>query len=43
MSDLVVVRLGKTPQEDYDIPKRWLDDIIALFDRLMPGAREQLR
>ena len=31
-SDLVIVRLGKTPQEDYDIPKRWLDDIIALFD-----------
>ncbi len=31
-SDLVVVRLGKTPQEDYDTPKQWLDEIIALFD-----------
>ena len=32
-SDLVVVRLGKTPMADYDTPKRWVDDIIALFDR----------
>lgn len=32
-SDLVLVRLGKTPQEDYETPKRWVDDIIALFDR----------
>lgn len=31
-SDLVVVRLGKTPQEDYATPKTWLDQIIALFD-----------
>ena len=31
-SDLVVVRLGKTPQEDYETPKRWLDAIIAMFD-----------
>ncbi len=31
-TDLVVVRLGRTPPEDYDTPKRWLDMIIALFD-----------
>ena len=31
-TDLVVVRLGKTPQADYDTPKAWLEAIIALFD-----------
>jgi CubicO group peptidase (beta-lactamase class C family) len=31
-SDLVVVRLGKTAEEDYPTPVRWFDDLIALFD-----------
>lgn len=31
-SDLVVVRLGKTPQADYDTVKTWLAEIIAAFD-----------
>ncbi|MEM8705334.1 MAG: serine hydrolase [Actinomycetota bacterium] len=31
-TDLVVVRLGKTPEADYDTPKAWLEEIIALFD-----------
>jgi CubicO group peptidase (beta-lactamase class C family) len=31
-TDLVVVRLGRTPQENYDTPKVWLETIIALFD-----------
>lgn len=31
-SDVVVVRLGKTPQEDYDTAKVWLAEIIAMFD-----------
>ena len=32
-SDLVVVRLGKTPEADYDTPKTWLEEIISRFDR----------
>ncbi|MEM9203906.1 MAG: serine hydrolase [Actinomycetota bacterium] len=32
-SDLVIIRLGKTPQQDYETPKQWVDDIIDLFDR----------
>ena len=31
-SDLVVVRLGKTPESDYDTPKRWLEEIVSIFD-----------
>ncbi len=31
-SDLVVVRLGKTPESDYDTPKRWLEEIVSAFD-----------
>ncbi|MEO0492117.1 MAG: serine hydrolase [Actinomycetota bacterium] len=31
-TDLVVIRLGKTPEADYDTPKAWLEEIIALFD-----------
>jgi len=31
-TDLVVVRLGRTPQEHYDTPRVWLEQIIALFD-----------
>ncbi len=31
-SDLVVVRLGKTPEADYDTPKAWLEDLITCFD-----------
>ena len=31
-SDLVVVRLGKTPPADYDVVKAWLAQIIAMFD-----------
>ena len=31
-SDLVVVRLGKTPEEDYETPRAWLNEIVALFD-----------
>ncbi|MEZ5247121.1 MAG: serine hydrolase [Acidimicrobiales bacterium] len=31
-SDLVVVRLGRTPEEDYPTPKAWFDELITLFD-----------
>jgi CubicO group peptidase (beta-lactamase class C family) len=31
-SDLVVVRLGKTAEDDYPTPVAWFDDLIALFD-----------
>jgi len=31
-SDLVVVRLGKTPQADYPTLVGWFDDLIGLFD-----------
>ena len=31
-SDLVAVRLGKTVEADYDTPRAWFDDLIALFD-----------
>ena len=31
-TDLVVVRLGKTPEDAYDTPREWLDEIVALFD-----------
>ncbi len=31
-SDLVVVRLGKTPEDSYDKPKAWLEELIAAFD-----------
>jgi len=37
-NDLVVVRLGKTPQELYETPKSWLNDLIALFDQSPPTA-----
>ena len=30
--DLVVVRLGKTAEDDYPTPKAWVDDLIAAFD-----------
>jgi CubicO group peptidase (beta-lactamase class C family) len=31
-TDLVVVRLGKTAEDDYPTPKAWFDELIALFD-----------
>lgn len=31
-SDLVVVRLGKTAEDDYDTPKAWLAELIGRFD-----------
>ena len=31
-TDLVVVRLGKTPEDAYDTPREWLNEIVALFD-----------
>lgn len=31
-SDLVVVRLGHTEEDDYDHPKAWFEELIALFD-----------
>ncbi len=31
-SDLVVVRLGKTPEDSYETPKAWLNELIAAFD-----------
>ncbi len=31
-SDLVVVRLGRTPEDDYPTPVAWFDELIALFD-----------
>lgn len=31
-SDLVVVRLGKTAEDDYPTPVAWFDELIALFD-----------
>jgi CubicO group peptidase (beta-lactamase class C family) len=31
-SDLVVVRLGRTPVEDYPTPKAWFDELIGVFD-----------
>lgn len=31
-SDLVVVRLGKTPEEDYPTPVAWFEDLISAFD-----------
>ncbi|MEQ8842840.1 MAG: serine hydrolase [Acidimicrobiales bacterium] len=31
-SDLVVVRLGKTAEEDYPTPVAWFDELLALFD-----------
>lgn len=31
-SDLVAVRLGKTPEADYPTPLAWFEDIISLFD-----------
>ena len=33
-TDLVVVRLGKTPEADYETPRAWFDELIALFDPL---------
>ncbi|HAB58352.1 MAG: serine hydrolase [Acidimicrobiaceae bacterium] len=30
--DLVVVRLGKTPESDYDTPKSWLEEMVSAFD-----------
>ncbi len=30
-SDLVAVRLGKTPETDYATPREWFDEVIALF------------
>jgi len=35
-SDLVIVRLGKTLEEDYDTPVQWMKDLIAEFDQLSP-------
>jgi CubicO group peptidase (beta-lactamase class C family) len=31
-SDLVVVRLGKTSEDDYPTPVAWFNELIALFD-----------
>jgi CubicO group peptidase (beta-lactamase class C family) len=31
-TDLVVVRLGKTAEDDYDTPARWFEELIAAFD-----------
>jgi len=31
-SDLVVVRLGKTAEDDYPTPVAWFDELISLFD-----------
>ena len=31
-SDLVVVRLGSTPEATYDAPKAWINELVAAFD-----------
>jgi len=31
-SDLVVVRLGKTPEESYETPRAWFEELIEAFD-----------
>ena len=31
-TDLVVVRLGRTPEDDYPTPRAWFDELVACFD-----------
>jgi len=33
-SDLIIVRLGKTLEADYEVPEAWMKSLIATFDDL---------
>lgn len=35
-TDLVVVRLGNTAEDDYETPRVWMDELVACFDPVRP-------